>query len=530
MGRVSVKINTTKKLSDLNEYGVYHLSSLLLCCAAQFSEDHNPHHIAKLLLQVSQEGLETLSSSNCSVFLTVLKSCLAQCQLSVSLGLSLNRWELGDAISQAISWVVTKFEASQSDLAWKRLSQDVVKVYIESLTELTDVSQSLATGEESLVQSWVGRYLRCCSANEISSVVEAHRGMLTRARVTLCSLPAPALATLEQLQEINKIKEVISSLWRVVFPAVKDLCSSLTSPEAVATITANFLIQRAESLEWADSEASRPDLQELVKHFTQNRQIPDTIACSILQTLCHNSAVSSNVSRSTLLSSISLCSALALPGSSALESARAAWCQVTGDQEDQEDQDLDPARAIILDQKEDLDTISRLCSLCSDPTAWRGEGKVVRQYQVASWLVYHSNSLLYKSGQPSSNLLPRLLNHTLTPNDAFSPTWNLSLQQKKAIEQSLPTFLKGLLTLPDVQTDKFLLRKISEIIRIYLPRFDPQSHPLQGLLSHPPMLPDPILSGKVLEITISLLNRVILDNRIKSPSVSAACLRYNLTF
>ena len=60
MGRVSVKINTTKKLSDLNEYGVYHLSSLLLCCAAQFSEDHNPHHIAKLLLQVSQEGLEIL--------------------------------------------------------------------------------------------------------------------------------------------------------------------------------------------------------------------------------------------------------------------------------------------------------------------------------------------------------------------------------------------------------------------------------------------------------------------------------------
>ena len=149
---------------------------------------------------MSQSGLETLTSSSCAVFLTVLKSCLAECQLRVSQDTDLNLWQLGDAISGAISRVVARFEAAQSDLAWKRFSQDVVKVYVESLTDLTDVSVSLTTGEAALVHSWVGKYLRLCSANEISSVVETYSQLLTAARIALCSLPAPALATLEQLE------------------------------------------------------------------------------------------------------------------------------------------------------------------------------------------------------------------------------------------------------------------------------------------------------------------------------------------
>ena len=87
-----------------------------------------------------------MTSSSSGVFLTVLKSCLAQCLLSVSQGEDLNCRQLGEEISQAVSAVITSFEAAQSDLGWKRLSTDVVKVFLESLRDITEVSSSLATG------------------------------------------------------------------------------------------------------------------------------------------------------------------------------------------------------------------------------------------------------------------------------------------------------------------------------------------------------------------------------------------------
>ena len=254
-----------------------------------------------------------------------MKSCLAQCLLSVSQGADLNICHLGEEISLAISSVITKFEAAQSDMGWKRLSQDVVKVFVRSLTDITDMSSSLTTGEAALIGGWVGRYLRCCSDNEISSLLEVHNTLLTRARIALCHLPAPAQATLEQLEDIEKIKAVIAQLWRIIFPAVKDLSCSLTSPDTVASLAADFIIQKAESLECRERSASAPELQEMVRHFTGSRQVADRVCCHVLASLCQNTAVSSQVSRETLLSNIALASAAALPGSEDLEKMREAW-------------------------------------------------------------------------------------------------------------------------------------------------------------------------------------------------------------
>ena len=63
------------------------------------------------------------------------------------------------------------------------------------------------------------------------------------------------------------------------------------------------------------------------------------------------------------------------------------------------------------------------------------------------------------------------------------------------------------------------MRKIKEILRIYLPQFS-QPHPLSGLLTNPPLISDQV----ILQLTVSVLNEVILDNRLKEPSVSASCL------
>ena len=48
-GRVNIKFTSSKALAQLNEYGVFHISSLLLCCASQFCEENTskPHQIMK---------------------------------------------------------------------------------------------------------------------------------------------------------------------------------------------------------------------------------------------------------------------------------------------------------------------------------------------------------------------------------------------------------------------------------------------------------------------------------------------------
>ena len=53
LGRISVKINPAK-LAQLNEYGVFHLATLLLCISAQAPGDLTPQQIAVQMLKVSK--------------------------------------------------------------------------------------------------------------------------------------------------------------------------------------------------------------------------------------------------------------------------------------------------------------------------------------------------------------------------------------------------------------------------------------------------------------------------------------------
>ena len=142
LGRISVKINP-KKLKDLNEYGVYHLSSLLLVLSQENYQDESlPQHLSQLL-SVSSEKINTPSH-----LLTSLKSCLTMCLLRVNKNQSLM---IGDNIGAVIETVINKYKLNQSDVGLKRLAQDVVKIYVEALTEIADASECFSCGEETLL-------------------------------------------------------------------------------------------------------------------------------------------------------------------------------------------------------------------------------------------------------------------------------------------------------------------------------------------------------------------------------------------
>ena len=456
-----------------------------------------------------------------STFQTVVKGCLTFCQLSVHKGISLNSSGLGDQISGCLEAMVARLKASQSDLGLKRLCHDLVKIFTECLTEIADTSLSLATDENSLIHPWLSVYLRICTVNEISSLLTPFSTLLTRARMTLGTSLTSAIPTTEQAEELRRLRLVVNKLWSVIYPAVKELSASLTAPAEVGALAADFIILRAESEARRDTEAGGGSLEDMVKYFTQNKAVPPDTAASVLHTIAHNPGVQGQVNRSTLAQSLALCAMTATSGSTANLQVKEArqWLR-GGDDPGSED----VAVLVIRDSLGSPALLASMCGLCSDVGAWRGEAGVLRQYQAASWLVLHAGDVIHNPSN-FSNHLTSIIGNLLTPNGAFSDTWNLSLANKKAIRHSISFFLKGIISHRNFEADKFLSRKLTEIIRIYLPRYEATNHPLLGLLRSPGLVDSVSLNLKVANMTVETLAKLAKDN-LKRPQLVMSCVKF----
>ena len=461
-----------------------------------------------------------------STFQTVVKSCLTLCQLCVHRGVPLNSCGLADQVAATMDTIVTRLKAAQSNIHLKRVCQDLVKIHNEAVAEIADTSVSLSTDEECLAAPpWVAAYLGICSVTEISSILTTASTLLTRARMTLATCQGAAVPTTEQLGDTAKLGLVVARLWSGLYPAVRQLATCLTAPPAVATIAADFIIQRAESADRGEPGPGAGTPEEMVRFFTQNKAVPVEVAASILFSLCHNSAVTSQVSARTLLTSAALASLAAPPGSEAHQHVRGAWQRVAGEHvADQADVALVAVQQAAC-REAGPGLVAAMAALCGDTAAWRGEAAVVRQYQVAGWLVHAVSQVSYSHN--FSNPLATIINNLLTPNEAFNPNWNLSLTNKRAIRQSLPYFLKGIVMHPNFDTDKFLQRKFSEIVRIYLPRYDTASkHPLMSLVGVPELVTDPQLGLRVCGLAVEVVAKLAADNVPAHPRVVASCMKY----
>ena len=440
--------------------------------------------------------------------------------MNVDKGTGLNRAGMGDQIGKVIETVVMKFKSYQSDVNLKRLCQDVVKIYIESLSEIADCSMSLSTDEESLIHVWVGQYLSICSVNEISSLLTAFSTLLTRARMLLCSVQSSAMPTAEQMEDIKKLQLVVTQLWAILYPAVKQLAVSLTAPAGVGTIAADFIIQRAES----SGSAAGHGLEDMVKFFTQNKNVPVDISANVLYSISHNSAVSRCVQSDTLMTSVAVCSITAPPGTEAYQLLNKAWLQMVGGEGEADDTDV--AVMVMMQNMTNTSLISVMCGFCCDTNVRRGELAIVRQYQVAGWLVYHCSNILYNPRNNFTNHIATIINNLLTPNIALSPTWNPTLHQKKAVRQSMMFFLQGIMTHQSfLEEDKFLIRKLSEIVRIYVPRYDASRHPLLNLLSKPSLVDNQDICFKAAGVTLEIVVKVAKDN-LKTGQIVISCIKY----
>ena len=525
MGRISAKLNP-RKLKELNEYGIFHLSTLLLVLTS-----HQPREssLATLSGQMLSATSECYTVTSASQLLTCLKSALTMCLLQVNRQHNINDSGLGDQISQVIETIVTRFKSQQSDVSLKRLCQDVVKIYVEALTEISETSESLSCGEETLISDWLAQYLNICSDNEISSVMTAVSILLTRCRVLLAATHQCPAPTLEQAQDRQRMTEVVRRLWTVVYPALKQVSTCLTAPAAVGSVVADFMLLKAESDGRGDNTGVSHSLGDMIKFFTQNKLVPVEISATVLYNVTHTQAVETIVSRPVLVSSLGVCSATAVPDTAAYDHVRRAWYQVVGGQDDS---DTDTCVLVLLHSMSTSDIVSRLVSVCCDQgPQWRGEAGVIRQYQVLSWILYHCSHLIYTPsnsfGNQGQGLLTKLLGDLVTPSQAFDASWNMTLQRKKAIRKALPLMLKGIVGHKNFFTEKFLQRKFSEIIKIYVPKFDCVNHPCSSLLKSPSIVEDnQELASVVVEITLDEINKISREYLKSNRHLCVTVLRY----
>ena len=176
----------------------------------------------------------------------------------------------------------------------------------------------MSTEEEALIHGWVGHYLNICSVNEISSLLTAFSTLLTRSRMPLCSVQSSVMPTAEQVEDIKKLQLVVNQLWAILYL----LAVSLTAPASVGNIAADFIIQRAES-----SGFVGPGLDEMVKYFTQNKNVPVDISANVLYSISHNSAISRRVNNDTLMTSVAVTSVSTIPDTEAYHLLKKAWLQ-----------------------------------------------------------------------------------------------------------------------------------------------------------------------------------------------------------
>ena len=148
-----------------------------------------------------------------------------------------------------------------------------------------------------------------------------------------------------------------------------------------------------------------------------------------------------------------------------------------------------------------------MAARCADNAAWRGGPAGCRQLRVAGWIVRYSSSTLYRPGSNNKQFTDLLL--LITPSEAFKSGWTLSADRAAALKPALPEFLTGITSLPVFPTDKFLLRKVGEVARLYLPRFPPSQHPLLQLLSRPGLAPGPAATAAAARTVLTEIGAVV---------------------
>ena len=525
VSRISLKLNA-KKLILLNEYGVYHLGTLMLALCSANPENQTP---ATTLLQMLQ--LVQLSPNS---KLTCLKCCLALCILKVEAGYNIDEGGLGRAVTEQVGCIVTKFASNQSDVESKRFAQDHVKMYIEALEDITDQSVALTSDEDILIQPWIATYLSICSVSEISTICSALNNLLTRARILLNTSPSEMLETSEQAADKSKLVKVLNQLWIIVYPVMKSLSTSLTAPSQVSSLAADFVIQSAENKSRGGQKLGKESVEEMIKYFGLNKLVTANTSAAFLGRLVHNNAVFDQVKAETgnhklLLEVLALSCVHTGPSSQNHQLVRNTWLSLAprlGLEGNSQNREHDLAREMMeqLMNSKYSEVLSSMARECSDMGRWKG-AEVLRMYQVAGWLAKHCAHVLYKPGGADPTFT-NLIGNLLTPSLAFSPTWVLSGYQKQGLFNSLPDFLQGLTACGKISSDKFISRKISEIIRIYLPRFDIPNHPLLPLLSCPSIQVSEENLQVVQQLTVSVAVKMIQENRFKNSGISSTCLKY----
>jgi len=290
------------------------------------------------------------------------------------------------------------------------------------------------------------------------------------------------------------------------------------------------VILYAENLDRGSKIRSMDSLTDMIKYFGHNKLVtPDKSVCFISR-LINNAIVDrliAEIKGPTLLLEALATSALHVSSDKkSLSLFNASWSALSSKlglhPTRNQNKDEEPVKVLIegLMNSKYSNIICSIARECSDISRWKDDVKGM--YHVGGLIAKNCSHLLYKTGGADPTFT-NLIGNLLTPSCAFSSSWVLSGQQKQGIQLSLGNYIQGLLAFSKFENDRYIVRKVSEIIRIYLTKFDLKNHPLSLLLT------DTTLQSKgekVLELTLNTIKTMLKENRVKNPSHALSCLNF----
>jgi len=522
---------TKAKAGELNEWGVYHVVTLL-AVVLKLSKQGSLLSLLRETLDepVKRSGAPDSLHMLCFIGkLTGLLSCV---------GGEISLEEIGLSITEQMVKIVNQLvHQYQGDSAVRHRCEEYVKVYLEFLEELVAKTQ-FSQNEDCMFGTWIQTYLQVCSSTQMASILTSLGNVLTKLRSS-CKPVDSYVVMQESLIAEKRFYSLAAKLGSTIYPALKNIINTLTCPKEAADLGYELLLVVMETTASGHNnqqlfQCSAPGIIQL---FT-SVNIRDYVRVYFLHRVSSDFQVLAKVVQcversqmkdEVLLVSVGVCCLTIQSNHEAYTKLKETWWNLShhyGLENLTDKQKTEELALVYFNQIVNSSYRKVMFDVCNSvDSLTKAKIRPKHIYVVCGWMVQYYMHYLYRTDPPNTGFL-QLVCVLLTPVFARATTWVPSSEELSGLKVCIPHFLGSMLAHPDFERGKILKRKANEVFSIYLNKFRPQDHPFSYLFSKSCLGK---FSNQVLRESVQAFACDLLNERLKDSNTNIAMQAFQLT-
>ena len=427
-----------------------------------------------------------------------------------------------DMLAQRVESVIETQSSKMANLDRLPFSavDNAMRVYCDMLQDHNCLLNSVCISQTNLIFPGVGKYLNQkyqtnSGVAEVNHVLTSLIAVTTRIRKYYQQIEKSSYISLS-IEERNckeRVDETCINLWKHIYPMVKtNLCtytggisgglsSKIANKVAEFVISMTLLSQDLSHSSFPPMQCNRNSVEsfsEMLKYYSLSPVVhPCVSSAFVLNVLQQNKRgfVLDLSQMILLIKSWIRCNTLLLPTDETLHelpryivplckeisiTSIAKWNVHNGITllvleisklhiQNDFSQSIRKKYEPIFDSY--IDCINRCFSNVIDHGS---QANIHRMYEIGSVIVKNCARLLYE--EKSHNKLQPILTKLFTSANMLKEDYNMKNDVKFATSRTLPDFIRGICTLPNLQKDQFLIRNLKYIFVSYLHRYDNNDH------------------------------------------------------